>query len=335
MQAGARELSQHVMMSAVARHIASDRQLLEVMTDFWTNHFNVYMPKNADRFLTADFVEKAIRPNALGRFEDLLVATAEHPAMLIYLDNARERGAGIESDRGPARSPSRPTRAASGRCSRLRSMMPPPRPRAPNGINENYARELMELHTLGVDGGYTQQDVIEVARIFTGWGVSRPRPMGPGRFAFEYHAWAHDDGDKEVLGVRFTGGGMKEGLRLLHLLAEHPATARHVSHELCARFVADDPPGRMRGRRGGGVAAHRRRHPRGARGHRRQPGLLGPGEPARPLQDAARVRGQRRARARRRAGHDDPPASPPSSSSARRRSCASRRTATRRRRPTG
>jgi uncharacterized protein (DUF1800 family) len=126
----------------------------------------------------------------------------------------------------------------------------PPRPAmaqvaatgAPNGINENYARELMELHTLGVDGGYSQQDVINVARIFTGWGVSRPRPMGPGRFAFEYHDWAHDDGDKEVLGVHFAGRGMKEGLRLLHLLAENPATARHISHKLCARFVADDPP---------------------------------------------------------------------------------------------
>jgi uncharacterized protein (DUF1800 family) len=198
------------------------------------------MPKDADRFLVVDFVEHAIRQHALGRFEDLLVATAEHPAMLIYLDNAESVTPGSSPPRGRAVAYA-PPRAG------LRPMFPPPmpaapRPNAPNGINENYGRELMELHTLGVDGGYTQQDVIEVARIFTGWGVSRPRPSGPGRFAFEYHDWAHDYGDKVVLGVRFRGEGMKEGLKLLHLLAENPATARHLSHELCARFVADDPP---------------------------------------------------------------------------------------------
>ncbi len=245
MQQAAGQLSQHVMMSALARHLASERQLLEVMTDFWTNHFNIFMAKDADRFLTADFVEHAIRPHALGRFEDLLVATAEHPAMLIYLDNAQSVAPG---SRPPAPGRGRPIALVpvrSGFPAFPRPMLmplPPAAARAPNGINENYARELMELHTLGVDGGYTQQDVIEVARIFTGWGVSRPRPMGPGRFAFEYHDWAHDYGEKEVLGVGFEGRGMKEGLQLLHLLAENPATARHISHKLCARFVADDPP---------------------------------------------------------------------------------------------
>ncbi len=245
MQMDDRQLAQDVMMTALARHIASDRQLLEVMTDFWTNHFNVYMPKEADRFLVADFVESAIRPNALGRFEDLLVATAEHPAMLVYLDNAQSVAPGSSPPRA------RPVAFAPPPRRGMRPLFPPEptmpavaRPVAPpkSGINENYARELMELHTLGVDGGYTQQDVIEVARIFTGWGISRPRPMGPGRFAFEYHDWAHEDGDKVVLGVTFRSAGMKEGLRLLHMLAEDPATARHVSHELCARFVADDPP---------------------------------------------------------------------------------------------
>ena len=238
-QMGERDLAQDVMMSALARHVASDRQLLEVMTDFWTNHFNVFLQKGPDRYLTADFVERAIRPNALGHFEDLLVATAEHPAMLIYLDNAE----GV----APGSAPPRARAVAFAPRRGFGALFPPampaaPRPNAPNGINENYARELMELHTLGVDGGYTQQDVIEVARIFTGWSISRPRPMGPGHYAFQYNAWAHDDGDKTVLGVRFAGGGMKEGLRLLHMLAESPATARHISHELCARFVADDPP---------------------------------------------------------------------------------------------
>jgi uncharacterized protein (DUF1800 family) len=240
MAASYRELAGHVMMSALARHIASDRQLLEVMTDFWTNHFNVFLGKNADRWLTADFVEHAIRPHALGKFEDLLVATAEHPAMLIYLDNAESVAPGA---RRPA---ARPLAYAPrpGMFPRPAFRAPAPaRGRAETGLNENYARELMELHTLGVEGGYTQQDVINVARIFTGWGVTRPRAMGVGRFGFEFHAWAHDYGEKVVLGVRFPAGhGMDEGLRLLHLLATNPATARHLAHQLCARFVADTPP---------------------------------------------------------------------------------------------
>ena len=238
----ARELAGETMMSALARHIASNRQLLEVMTDFWTNHFNVFMAKGADRWLTADFVERAIRPNALGRFEDLLVATAEHPAMLVYLDNAQSVAPG---SRPPGAG--RPAVALMARPG-FPPMLGAPRPaaaaaRAPTGINENYARELMELHTLGVDGGYTQQDVIAVARILTGWSVSRPRQMGIGRFAFEFHDWAHDYGAKVVLGEAFPAGhGMDEGRRLLHLLAGNPATARHLSHQLCARFVADAPP---------------------------------------------------------------------------------------------
>jgi uncharacterized protein (DUF1800 family) len=238
---GARALREDVMMSALARHVASDRQLLEVMTDFWTNHFNVFMDKGADRWLTADFVEHVIRPHALGRFEDLLVATAEHPAMLVYLDNAQSVAPGSRPPAGR-----RPVTVV--RRGFAPMFAPPPRPvppasRAESGINENYARELLELHTLGVDGGYTQQDVIEVARIFTGWGITQPRSMGVGRFAFEFHDWAHDYGPKQVLGVAFPAGhGMDEGRQLLHLLAEDPATARHLAHQLCARFVADAPP---------------------------------------------------------------------------------------------
>ena len=185
---------------ALARAALSERQLYEVMVDFWTNHFNVFFAKGADRFLTPDYIEHTIRPRAMGKFADLLIATAESPAMLFYLDNwqsvARE-------------------------------------------INENYARELLELHTLGVDGGYTQHDVIDVARIFTGWSLRRPREGG----AFEFHAWAHDGGEKQVLGVRFQAGhGVDEGIRLLKLLAGHPATMHHVSRKLCQRFVNDNPP---------------------------------------------------------------------------------------------
>jgi uncharacterized protein (DUF1800 family) len=185
---------------AVARAVVSERQLYEVMVDFWTNHFNVYVAKGADRFLAPDYIEHTIRPHAMGKFADLLIATAQSPAMLFYLDNWRSTA---------------------------------------QGRNENYARELLELHTLGVDGGYTQRDVIEVARIFTGWGIQSPR-RGAG---FEFHARAHDAGEKQVLGVRFPSGhGMDEGIRLLKLLASHPATMHHVSRQLCQRFVSDDPP---------------------------------------------------------------------------------------------
>src|ERR1700704_5224067 len=185
---------------ALARAAFSERQLYEVMVDFWTNHFNVFFAKGADRFLTPDYIEHTIRPRAMGKFADLLIATAESPAMLFYLDNwqsvARE-------------------------------------------INENYARELLELHTLGVDGGYTQHDVIDVARIFTGWSLRRPREGG----AFEFHAWAHDGGEKQVLGAGFQAGhGVDEGIRLLKLLAGHPATMHHVGRKLCQRFVNDNPP---------------------------------------------------------------------------------------------
>jgi uncharacterized protein (DUF1800 family) len=207
-----RELGGELQQLAVVRATLSERQLREVMVDFWANHFNVFVGKGADRFLTPSYIEETIRPNALGRFEDLLIATAKSPAMLFYLDNAQSVAPGAS----------------------------PPRrqPRAPRGINENYARELLELHTLGVDGGYTQQDVIAVARIFTGWSIDRPQ-RGAG---FAFHEWAHDHGEKQVLGVRIKEGGMEEGIRLLKLLANQHATMHHVSRKLCVRFVSDDPP---------------------------------------------------------------------------------------------
>jgi len=208
---------------AVVRAALSERQLYEIMVDFWTNHFNVYFAKGADRFLTPDYIEHTIRPRAMGKFADLLIATAKSPAMLFYLDNWESVA--------PGTSPPFPRSARRRGGQGVRPM--------PKGINENYARELLELHTLGVDGGYTQQDVIDVARIFTGWSIERPQQGGD----FEFHEWAHDRGDKQVLGVRFEGGhNMDEGIRLLKLLASDPATMHHVSRKLCQRFVSDDPP---------------------------------------------------------------------------------------------
>ncbi len=215
----ARRLAGELQELAVVRAALSERQLQEVMVDFWTNHFNVFLGKGADRFLMPSYIEETIRPRALGKFSDLLIATARSPAMMFYLDN-------WESVAPGSRPPAPPLRRLAQR-------------QMPKGINENYARELLELHTLGVDGGYTQQDVIEVARIFTGWSIAPP-PRGGG---FEFHDWAHDRGAKTVLGVVFPAGpGEDEALRLLALLANSPATMHHVSRQLCARFVADDPP---------------------------------------------------------------------------------------------
>lgn len=199
-------------MSEVARHVASERQVQEVMVDFWVNHFNVFARKGLVKLYAADYVARAIRPNALGRFEDLLVATARHPAMLIYLDNAKSSAP--KPDRGAGKPGKR-------------------------GITENYARELLELHTLGVNGGYTQQDVIEVARVLTGWSVAQ---LKEGRFGFEYRDKNHDKASKVVLGEAYAEGhGEDEGLHLLHQLAVHPSTAKHIAVKLCARFVSDQP----------------------------------------------------------------------------------------------
>jgi uncharacterized protein (DUF1800 family) len=237
-QRAQRQLGGQVVMATLARHIASERQLQEVMTDFWFNHFNVFIGKNQDRWLTSDYVERAIREHALGRFEDLLLAVAKHPAMLVYLDNAVSVAPG--SRPAPQRRGGFFLFRPFARRPRFRPQPPAAQRRGATGINENYGRELLELHTLGVDGGYTQQDVQSTARILTGWGVSPPQQGG---FQFEYHEWAHDDGEKTVLGVKFPSGhGMDEGERLLRMLAAHPSTARHIAHKLCARFVADDPP---------------------------------------------------------------------------------------------
>jgi uncharacterized protein (DUF1800 family) len=195
------------------RAVTSERQLQEVMVDFWFNHFNVFAGKGELRWYVTAYERDAVRPHALGHFPDLLRATAHHPAMLFYLDNWLSTGPDFVVRAGPS----------AGRRA---------------GLNENYARELMELHTLGVDGGYTQADVTEVARAFTGWTIDRPRVDA--RFVFR--PARHDGGDKVVLGRPVRGGGQRDGEEVLDLLAHHPATARFIAGKLVRRFVADDPP---------------------------------------------------------------------------------------------
>ncbi|HEX4277098.1 MAG TPA: DUF1800 family protein [Bryobacteraceae bacterium] len=200
----------------------SNRQLEQVLTDFWYNHFNVFLDKGSDRYMVTSYERDVIRPHVLGHFEDLLLATAESPAMLFYLDNWQSIGPDQRSGaRGPYQRP---------------GARPNPRRQ---GLNENYGRELMELHTLGVDGGYTQKDVTEVARCFTGWTIREPLRGG----GFEFNERLHDKGQKHVLGVTIpAGGGMGDGLRIIDILAHSPATAHFISKALATRFVSDNPP---------------------------------------------------------------------------------------------
>ncbi len=215
------------------RAIYSDRQLQEVMTDFWFNHFNVFVGKGADHYLLTSYERDVIRPHALGKFEDLLVATAQSPAMLFYLDNWLSVGPNSDVANGIPKQASKQSRQ------RIRNKGQTGQSKGKrNGLNENYGRELMELHTLGVNGGYTQQDVTEVARVFTGW--TRKQPKQGGGFTFEERT--HEPGDKIVLGHRIKPKGEKEGLEVLHLLARNPATARFICTKLAIRFVADEPP---------------------------------------------------------------------------------------------
>ena len=224
------------------RAIYSERQLEEVLADFWFNHFNVDARKGRVRFLLTEYERESIRPHVLGNFRDLLEATAKSPAMLFYLDNwmsADPNGPHLDA---PARRGALGTRAGRLRpgAARPATAQRPTKPnRPPRGLNENYARELMELHTLGVEGGYTQKDVTEVARAFTGWTIANPR--GGGGFRFEPRL--HDDGAKMVLGHSVkAGGGIRDGEHVLDLLARHPSTARFISTKLARRFVSDVPP---------------------------------------------------------------------------------------------
>jgi len=287
-----------LIQQKLVRAVSSNRQLQEVMTDFWFNHFNVFAQKEAVQWLATSYERDAIRPRALGKFRDLLLATAQSPAMLYYLDNWLSSAPDAKEPRPPrpaagppqmrenpkpapvagsASPPSTDMQAASDKSKVIddatlmakmdgapqmanenpKSQTPNPKPETPNaqtppknppvplqpqrkrGINENYARELMELHTLGVDGGYTQKDVQEVARCLTGWTIDRPYQGG----GFIFRPWMHDAGSKTVLGVNLpAGNGISDGVRVIEILARHPSTARFISKKLCERFIADDPP---------------------------------------------------------------------------------------------
>ena len=239
-----REFVNDLISAKVARAVLSERQLVEVMTDFWENHFNVFIGKAQLRYYLPDYSERVIRPNALGRFRDVLGAVAKSPAMLIYLDNAQSVADSGQPVLGNQRRPGRIRQAViDRRMERLdsaqRATIEQLQQRRPRGLNENYARELLELHTLGVDGGYTQQDVIEVARALTGWSVDGPRQGG----GFVFRAQAHDAGAKIVLGHRLRAGrGIEDGEEVLDIVSRHPSTAMHISRKLVVRLVSDDPP---------------------------------------------------------------------------------------------
>ena len=243
-----RQQIQTIAGQKVMRSIYSERQLEEVLVDFWFNHFNVFAGKGRTALFLPEYERDAIRPHIWGRFRDLLEATAKSPAMLFYLDNhlsvdpdAAERAAAQQRRRRAANA-NQPAAAALQRR---------------RGLNENYARELLELHTLGVDGGYTQQDIVEVARALTGWGIAQarqtrgtrgdsqdqPMMMTVGTGAFRFMPAMHDTREKTVLGHTINaGGGIEDGERVLDIVASHPSTARHIATKLVRRFVSDHPP---------------------------------------------------------------------------------------------
>ena len=236
-------------MAKMTRAVYSERQLQEMMVDFWYNHFNVYAAKGADRWLITSYERDAIRPHALGKFRDLLEATAKSPAMLFFLDNWLSVDPAASEKLQQEQQARRAMRGAGGPFGMPRFPQGRPGPNGnPNGsganakqvrgLNENYGRELMELHTLGVDGGYTQDDVANVAKAFTGWSIKQPR-RDP-EFFFEERL--HDTSVKTVLGHKIHAGGMKDGEEVLDILARDPHTARHISFELAERFVSDHPP---------------------------------------------------------------------------------------------
>jgi uncharacterized protein (DUF1800 family) len=228
------ELSEQKLLRAVY----SERQLQETLADFWFNHFNVDARKGPDRFMLTEYERETIRPHVLGKFRDLLEATAKSPAMLFYLDNW------MSADPNGPHAEMRPPRVVRGPFGGAwivpqRPRMPAQGKNAPKGLNENYGRELMELHTLGVDGGYTQRDVTEVARAFTGWTIQQPRDGGD----FKFEPRLHDFGQKVVLGhVIKAGGGQGDGDQVLDILASHPSTAHFIATKLVRRFVSDTPP---------------------------------------------------------------------------------------------
>lgn len=206
-----KDMIRQLVAQKILRAVASERQLQEVLVDFWFNHFNVTVEKGQVKWYAIPYERDAIRPHVFGRFRDLLGATAHHPAMLFYLDNWQSVGADRAHDGGTAK---------------------------PQGLNENYGRELLELHTLGVDGGYSQNDVTETARAFTGWSIEQPNRDA----AFTFHPKKHDQEEKHLLGKVIKDGGQKDGEHVLDLLVASPATARFVASALCQKFHSDHPP---------------------------------------------------------------------------------------------
>ena len=226
-------VADELLEGKLLRATYSERQLEEVMVDFWFNHFNVFIGKGADHYLLTSYERDVIRPRVMGKFGDLLVATAQSPAMLFYLDNWLSVGPNSDVANGV------PKHAGANWNRKPRNNAPVKQAKGKrNGLNENYGRELMELHTLGVNGGYTQKDVTEVARVFTGWTLKEPGQGG----GFSFDERMHEPGDKFVLGHRIKSKGEKEGLEVLHILAHHPSTAKFVCSKLAMRFVSDNPP---------------------------------------------------------------------------------------------
>ena len=248
-----REVLAELTQQKILRAAFSERQLEEVMTDFWFNHFNVFAGKGATQQYLTEYERDAIRPHVFGKFRDLLEATAQSPAMLFYLDNWQSADPDAQNMRPQGRQGGGGFFARPGRNARTGARPPMPAvvapgqrgdPQNPNaqrqkrGLNENYGRELMELHTLGVDGGYTQQDVIAVARAFTGWTIVGPRQGG----GFRFEPRIHDAREKMVLGQKIkAGGGQSDGEQVLDILARHPSTAQFISTKLVRRFVSDTP----------------------------------------------------------------------------------------------
>ena len=209
-----RQVVQEALQTRIRKALENPNQLQEVMTDFWFNHFNVFINKGITRIWVGAYERDAIRAHALGKFRDLLGATAKHPAMSMYLDNWRNTDPNSNRARGQYK-----------------------------GLNENYARELLELHTLGVDGGYSQADVESLTRILTGWSFVRNQDQGNhDGSGFRFESARHDSSNKTLLGTSIPGDGIEEGERALDLLAQHPSTARHISYKLAQYFVSDSPP---------------------------------------------------------------------------------------------
>ena len=298
------QITQQLDASRIMRAVYSERQLQEQMVDFWSNHFNVYAGKAAVRWFLPEYDRDVIRPNALGNFKDLLAATAKSPAMLYYLDNFQSVSPNMQANNRRAANAVNPQRLEqmtnnpkvrerikqrqgineeqlNRRIERMQNGQQLnangkiKKPKQTRGINENYARELMELHTLGVDGGYTQQDVQEMARCFTGWTIIDPRgykkmaasfvsgtddkraerqaramglPENAESGTFYFNERAHDQGEKIVLGQKINDGGMKDGLKAIDILVNNPATAKFIARKLAVKFVSDNPSDALVGR---------------------------------------------------------------------------------------